>query len=175
MARVTAVGFNMILSTHAVVGAAIASLMPSHPIAAFAAGFASHFVIDSIPHWDYPLKSISTGLSARNDGRINPARVRDLVVIGFDALVGLVLAIGIFGTEASLVAVLAGAIGGMLPDPLQFVYTLYPREPLATFQRFHGWMHSKRKLGRLLGVSSQVAFASAVIGTAIAVRLAISP
>jgi hypothetical protein len=165
----------MILSTHAVVGAALANLMPSHPVAAFAAGFASHFVIDSIPHWDYPLKSMSIGLSARNDGRLTAARMRDLAVIGFDAFAGLILAIGLFGTRANLVAVLAGAIGGMLPDPLQFVYTLYPREPLATLQRFHKWMHSMRKLDWPLGVSSQVAFAFAVIGAAMVVRFAISP
>jgi hypothetical protein len=77
-----ALGFNMILSTHAIVGAALASLMPSHPIAAFAAGFASHFVIDSTPHWDYPLKSISFGGSARNDGRFTAARIRDFGLAG---------------------------------------------------------------------------------------------
>jgi hypothetical protein len=34
----------------------------------------------------------------------------------------------------------------MLPDPLQFAHSLFPREPLNTLQRFHGWIHSKRKL-----------------------------
>ena len=79
-----AVDLNMILSTHAVVGAALASLMPSHPIAAFVAGVASHFVIDSTPHWDYPLKSISLGRGARNDGLFTAAHIRDLAVLGFD-------------------------------------------------------------------------------------------
>src|ERR1700759_4325641 len=136
----------MILSTHAIVGGALASLMPSHPIAAFAAGFVSHFVIDSIPHWDYPLKSISFGPSARNDGRFTAARLRDLAVIGLVSFVGLVLAIGIFASGPTRGALLAGAIGGMFPDPMQFVCTFFRREPLATFQRFHGWMHSKRQL-----------------------------
>jgi hypothetical protein len=58
--------FAMILSTHAVVGGAIASLVPSDPILAAAAGFASHFAIDAIPHWDYPLRSISVGKGADN-------------------------------------------------------------------------------------------------------------
>jgi hypothetical protein len=39
----------MILTTHAVVGAALASFVPSHPVTAFAMGFASHFVLDAIP------------------------------------------------------------------------------------------------------------------------------
>ena len=115
--------FKMILSTHAVVGAALATLMPSHPVAAVVAGFASHFVIDSIPHWDYRLRSISLKADARNIWRITAA-LRDLAVIGFDAFAGLVLAVGIFGTKANMVAVLAGAVGGMLPDPLKLVYML---------------------------------------------------
>jgi hypothetical protein len=39
----------MILSTHAIVGAAIASFLPSHPTTAFVLGFGSHFVLDAIP------------------------------------------------------------------------------------------------------------------------------
>jgi hypothetical protein len=49
----------MILSTHAVVGGAIASLIPGHPVLAFVIGTASHFAIDAIPHVDYPLYSIT--------------------------------------------------------------------------------------------------------------------
>jgi hypothetical protein len=162
----------MILSTHAVVGAALASLMPSHPVAAFVAGFVSHFVIDAIPHWDYPLRSISLGASARNDMRMSAARIRDLALLGFDGLAGLALALAIFGTEANLVAILAGAVGGMLPDPVKFAYTLFPREPLATLERFHNWIHSKRALDWPLGVSSQIAFASVVVGATVAARLA---
>ena len=85
----------MILSTHAVVGGALAGLFPSHPVAAFAVGFASHFVIDAIPHWDYPLRSISVARGARNQVRLTPALARDVALIGFDAIVGLTLAIGI--------------------------------------------------------------------------------
>jgi hypothetical protein len=48
----------VILSTHAVVGGAIASLIPGHPVLAFVIGVASHFAIDAIPHVDYPLYSI---------------------------------------------------------------------------------------------------------------------
>jgi hypothetical protein len=39
----------LILNTHAVVGAAIATLMPDHPGLAFLSGMASHFLIDAIP------------------------------------------------------------------------------------------------------------------------------
>ena len=49
----------MTLTTHAIFGAGLASLMPEHPVAAFIAGFASHFVLDAIPHWDYAILSES--------------------------------------------------------------------------------------------------------------------
>src|SRR6516164_6101449 len=45
----------LILATHAIVGAATASQIPNHPVIALLAGIASHFAIDAIPHWDYPL------------------------------------------------------------------------------------------------------------------------
>src|ERR1700682_2406054 len=120
----------MILTTHAIVGGALASLFPTHPIVAVAAGFASHFAIDAIPHWDYPLRSISLTPGARNNLRLSSALRRDLTLIGFDACAGLAIAIGIFATPSTVLAIMAGAIGGMLPDPLQFLHTLYPG-PLA--------------------------------------------
>ena len=153
----------MILSTHAVVGGAISSLFPSDPILAAAAGFVSHFAIDAIPHWDYPLRSISVGKGADNRRlRLSRAVMTDLICIGVDACAGLALAIWLFATPASVWAIALGALAAMAPDPLQFVHSIHPREPLVTLQRFHRWMHSNRKLAWKLGVSSQIAFAAAV-------------
>jgi hypothetical protein len=67
----------MILSTHAIVGGALASLFPSHPVVIIAAGFASHFAIDAIPHWDYKLRSISVAPGARNRLVLDGALLRD--------------------------------------------------------------------------------------------------
>ena len=152
----------MILSTHAVVGGAIASLFPSHRALVIAGGFASHFAIDAVPHWDYPLRSITVGKGADNRRlKLNRAVLIDLICIGVDACVGLALAIWLFATPAWWVIAL-GAIAGMVPDPLQFVHSIYPREPLVMLQRFHSWIHSRRKLAWKLGVSSQFAFAASV-------------
>jgi hypothetical protein len=57
-------------------------------------------------------------------------------------------------------------LAAMLPDPLQFVHTLYPREPLKSLQRFHRWIHTKRQLQGSIGVSSQILFAGLVVGIA---------
>ena len=161
----------MILSTHAIVGGAIASLIPSHPLLAAVAGFASHFAIDAIPHWDYPLQSIAVGKGADNRGlRLDGALLTDLAVIAGDACLGLGLALRLFATAASMWVIALGAAAAMLPDPPQFVHSLFPKEPLNTLQRFHGWIHSKRKLAWKLGVSSQLAFAKAASALASALQ-----
>jgi hypothetical protein len=161
----------MVLSTHAIVGGAIASLFPSDPILVALAGFASHFAIDAIPHWDYPLRSISVGKGADNR-RLELTRtvVIDLMCIGVDACAGLALAIWLFATPASVWIVSLGAVAAMLPDPLQFIHSIHPREPLVSLQRFHGWIHSRRRLAWRLGVGSQIAFAVAVSAVAVAFR-----
>ncbi|TYL92382.1 hypothetical protein FXB40_25090 [Bradyrhizobium rifense] len=153
----------MILSTHAIVGGAIASLFPSDPLNAAVFGFASHFAIDAIPHWDYPLRSISVGKGADNQRlRLSQAVMIDVMCVGTDACAGLALASWLFATNASAWVITLGALSAMVPDPLQLAHSIYPREPLVTVQRFHGWIHSKRKLGWKLGLSSQIVFAAAV-------------
>lgn len=39
---------------HVIIGASVGSFLPN-PIAASAAGFLSHFILDYIPHWDPPI------------------------------------------------------------------------------------------------------------------------
>ena len=161
----------MILSTHAIVGGAIASLLPLHPAAAAIAGFASHFAIDAIPHWDYPLRSISLGKSANNRGlSFNSTTLTDFAIIGIDACAGLGLALWMFATEGSILTIALGAFTAMLPDALQFVHTLYPRGLLHVLQRFHWWIHSKRALTGIFGVGSQLAFAGMIAVLARSIR-----
>jgi hypothetical protein len=154
----------MILTTHAIVGGALASLFPSHPIVAVAVGFASHFAIDAIPHWDYPLQSISVAPGHRNQLKLGTPLLQDAALIGFDACAGLALAVGLFATPATIAVIVLGALAAMLPDPLQFLHSLHPHEPLASLQRFHRLIHTKRQLEWPLGVSSQIIFAAAVVG-----------
>ena len=158
----------MILSTHAIVGGAIVSFFPSHPLLVVAAGFASHFAIDAIPHWDYPLQAISIRPAAGSASLNLDRRLWvDLSLIALDACAGLALAIWLFATPATMGAILLGAVAAMVPDPLQVVHASYPREPLKSLQRFHQWIHAKRKLSWPLGASSQAFFAAAVSGIAI--------
>jgi hypothetical protein len=154
----------MILSTHAIVGGAIASLMPGHPMFAFVTGVASHFAIDAIPHVDYPLYSITVSRSANSALTVNWLLLRDFGLITLDAFAGLAIVLWLYASPGAIVAVLAGALGAMLPDPLQLLQKLYPREPLRSLQRFHVWIHTKRRMSWPLGVASQLSFVLVVIG-----------
>ena len=160
----------MILATHAIVGAAVASQIPNHPITALVAGIASHFAIDAIPHWDYPLRSILRG-SKGSPLTLDKGMLVDFSLIAIDGLAGLAIALSLFAQPSALLTILLGALGGMLPDAFQFVHRLYPREPLRTVQRFHIWIHAKQKLDWPVGIASQLAFNAAVIQLAAELRM----
>jgi len=156
------------LSTHAVVGAAIGSFLPSHPAAAALLGFASHFVLDAIPHWDYPIRSAFVNPAIGGRLKRDRALMLDAVTIGGDALFGLVGSALLFTTPTGMCAVILGACGAVLPDPLQFVHAHFPREPFRSIQRFHRWMHTKKPMKKQVvwGIVSQMALVVVVVALA---------
>ncbi|KKT77753.1 MAG: hypothetical protein UW74_C0034G0008 [Candidatus Giovannonibacteria bacterium GW2011_GWC2_44_8] len=160
----------MTLTTHAIIGATAAQLFPTRPVLAFSAGFASHLVIDSLPHWDYALFSLKRDIKnpLNNDMAIGKNFVLDLMRISLDAFLGLLLSFFIFyyflhTLPATLV--LAGVIGGLLPDFLQFVYFKTRSNVLAPLQKFHIWIQEERELRvhPFIGISLQLALVIVVI------------
>src|ERR1035437_7872513 len=117
----------MTLTSHAVVGAAIASAVPTHPVLAFSLGFFSHFLLDAIPHWDYHLSSMSENKEnpLDSDMKIGKSFLFDLCKIGADFLLGFVLVFLFFGMSKNFsydLTLFFGALGAVLPDALQFLY-----------------------------------------------------
>jgi hypothetical protein len=153
------------LTTHAIVGAAIASVMPAHPSLALAAAFASHFLLDAIPHWDYPIRSDSVKPGVAAAMRYDWALFTDVFTIGTDAILGIGLALLLLARPSDLVLVFCGACAAILPDALQFAYTRFPRGPLVSLQRFHLWMHASRNLNArpILGLSAQIGLVLVVL------------
>lgn len=154
----------MVLATHAVAGAVLASFFPKYPLLAFCVGFFSHFLLDAIPHWDYHLASLSQDQSDKMNTDMKLGRVFafDLLKIAADVVLGFVftfLLFLFFGIPLHT-AFIFGAFGGIAPDFLQFVYMKWKHEPLLSLQKFHMWIHSKISLkGRyLLGPLLQVLF-----------------
>jgi hypothetical protein len=153
----------MTLTTHTIVGTAVGvALLPFSPSLALLAAFASHFALDTIPHWDYKVPAIGEGIHFRETrGRFMIRRelLLDFVKVGIDIVLGIAIAtIALAFTGQPLFpAVLVGAVGGILPDALQVVYGMFPHEPLSSLQRFHGWIQKGRHVSKpLIGLSTQI-------------------
>jgi hypothetical protein len=140
----------MVLTTHAVAGAAVASLMPNHPVLGFVAGFGSHFLLDAIPHSEYSLASVKLDPKDKmnNDMIINKKFFYDILKIAIDVILGITVCLLVWRPTEPYIfsAILWGAIGGITPDALQFVYWKLRCEPFTSIQHFHHWVHSKRDL-----------------------------
>ncbi len=154
----------MVLSTHACFGAMMAALVPSNPVLGFCLGFASHFALDTVPHWDYKLQSMHKDLNnpLNNDMHWQNGVMVDIAKIGLDFSLGLALPLLVLGKFLGLptLPILLGALGGMAPDFLQFVYFKFKNSPLKYLQRFHQFVHAKKRLNGqyILGPLLQIIF-----------------
>ncbi len=152
----------MTLATHMVTGATAAAVFSSHPVEAFFIGWASHYVFDAIPHWDYSLASFSSDSEKPLDTKVtfNRFLFLDIGKVLLDVLIGALvvyfLSVGV--NTFTLTILFFGAIGGVVPDFLQFLYGFIKIPILRSFQQFHNFTHSKKKLDHrpLIGITSQV-------------------
>jgi hypothetical protein len=154
----------MVLTTHAVSGAVIGVVLRRHPVLAAVVVVASHFALDAVPHWGYPLRSVRR--DRRDPGRdymtFGREFLRDLVAIGFDAILGVLLSIAIalaFGSSnGGAIIGIFGSLLAMFPDALQLVHYAFPRSPFRHFQRFHRLMHATTDIRGLgAGLAQQLA------------------
>ncbi len=154
----------MTLTTHVVAGALVGAVASQNLAFAAFAAFMSHLLLDSIPHWDYTLTTSKEDKKNRlnNDMTVGVKDFYiDLLKISFDFGLGMVIAALAFKSLSPEIftGAMVGALFGVLPDPLQFVYwKLRPRilEPL---QRFHLYIHARTRLNNrpVFGILSQVA------------------
>ena len=139
----------MILTSHAIIGVAAASAFPSHPVLAFSAALASHYIMDAIPHWEYYLLSSKKDLKnpLNNDITIGKDFISDLKKVSFDMLLGIIFSFFTFyfiGFDVSSLPILiAGITGGIAPDILQFAYFRFRHEPFKSLYLFHYYVHSR--------------------------------
>lgn len=159
----------MILSVHATFGAAVASLVPTHPVAGFTLGFISHLVLDAIPHQDYKLVSVESDpnkkIKAIDLIQKKFALVRDIILVSFDALAGFCLAFMFFFNPEHPWIFFIGAFGALLPDGLTFLYLLFKHKALSHFFDFHtDFIHYKIHMNQALGVLLQFFTISILIG-----------
>lgn len=152
----------MILVTHGIIGGGLGAVLPGGPAVSFVVGFASHFILDALPHWDYKLGSVSeqfddeVGFKVKN----SPALLVDVTKVSIDGLAGLFLPLlffpVVYGGDLWL-SIFLGALGAILPDFLQFIYAKKEYRFMKPLQAFHEWIHTDQRIkDPLIGFSLQV-------------------
>jgi hypothetical protein len=118
------------VTTHVLAGAVIGRALARHPVGAFCAGVISHFAMDACPHW-----GVDRDLAGSEERFLRAARC--------DGCAGLAAMAVAAGTApgSTRKAVLAGMIGGALPDadkPFEHFFGVNPFP--VPVQRFHSWI-----------------------------------
>lgn len=113
----------MLLTNHALAGAAIGAVTPN-PAAAYTAGVASHFAMDAIPHWGHPRSRRHWWTVAVTDG------LTALTVLGVATATA---------PPGGKLSVAAGVLGACTPDADKPYRELFKREvwpnPVNTLHR----------------------------------------
>lgn len=145
----------MTLATH-IIAAGVATKpflgRVSDPII-FVVAILSHYLLDTIPHFDYKLLSIAwneEGNKAKTHftTTLHTATI-DLLNIGIDIAIGVAFLIILARPEITLTNFITYSliiIGSILPDALQPIYILWKRFPMTQIQNLHDFWHSPIKL-----------------------------
>lgn len=171
--------FLMTTTPHILAGAALASLLPTNSgwmkLTGFALCFASHYVLDAVPHWER--------LRGPRYNDELPASYGDwpkhITIQGIvDALIGctvffVLLAFAVPGPEK--IIIFLGGLGAVFPDLMDSVpwwSEKTKRLPVwCYFTRFHDWIHLsydlQRRLPSFLGLVSQIAVIVAALSVVI--------
>ena len=138
----------MILSTHFIAGAAAASQTDSI-IWLIVSPLILHFILDSIPHWEY----VDEVSELKN-------KIPHLIIdLAAGPAVILLATIFTYGFSIKLIFWLfAGGVIGNLPDGLSLLHIIFPtNKPLKKFFAFHEAIHHKKLLSWKIGLPVQIA------------------
>lgn len=127
----------MVIAPHMIIGAAVGVWAPSYGIA-FLLGLASHFLVDSLPHWDY-LK------------RIDVRRFDHMAKISLDFIIGLIIVFWLVWPIPAPQKWIAfsTALVVLLPDCLEAFYRNFQIKFLTKFLKklsdFHHGVHRAKR------------------------------
>lgn len=148
----------MVEFPHALVGAAIATAIPN-PLISLPLAFASHFVLDLVPHWNPHIHT-----EIEKHGKILP---KTFIIILIDSV--LALAAGFFVASRALpdtghtITILFGSFFAVLPDLAEAPYYFF-RVKNSFFVRLVEFEHKLQTNTTFIpGVLTQVAVAGAAI------------
>ena len=107
----------MLETPHAVVGAAIAASV-ANPVIGLPLAFASHFVLDKVPHWN---PHLNTELKKHGKVSKNSSSII-LADTGLAFLLSLLIASSALPDTNRFIVIMLGAFAGILPDLVEAPY-----------------------------------------------------
>lgn len=113
----------MVELPHTIVGAAIAVKI-GNPALALPLAFASHFVLDMLPHWNPQISS-----EKRILGELRPKTKKVIAIdVVVSLIVGTLIATSVLPDVRHFVVVLLGAFFAVLPDVLEGPYFFFNQQ-----------------------------------------------
>lgn len=110
----------MLETPHALVGAAIASKIPN-PLISVPLAFASHFVLDMVPHWNPHLNT-----ETKKYGGVTKSTTLFIAADVLLALVsGTIIATNYSENPFHMMTIFMGAFAGVLPDAIEAPYFFF--------------------------------------------------
>src|SRR3989344_6452361 len=156
----------MILTSHIIVGGLLAGQLStyggsitgmSNYFFQAAISLASHYLLDMVPHWEYPIGEFKRISETRELQLAKKTFWFDLAKVGADALIGFsILFLSGYFLEIGWKSLIIGGIFGILPDSLSFLSWFSPSGVLQTHNKFHQSIHTKLKPGPLAGAITQI-------------------
>ncbi len=154
----------MTLTTHIAIAGALGKPLIAGgmgPLGLFIVSVGSHYLADTIPHYDYKLRYFVD----EKEGEVAPPfrlfdfLIRDVGKVAADALIGTVLLLLVTGTPLTIPTLLVWSpviIGATLPDLLQALRWVVPGAILNRVQKVQDFVHARKLSWSMSAVFSQV-------------------
>ncbi len=143
----------MILAIHFLIGAAIVLKIKFLPLALILA-FLSHYLLDTLPHWEYSIENIKQKKWKNS--------FKDFLKIALDLSLGVFL---VFLFSEKFFLALIGGLIAVLPDAFVFLNLIFSNKLLEIGRVFHQKFHfpEDKKIFPLWGIFSQIIIISLAI------------
>ncbi|KKS79025.1 MAG: hypothetical protein UV54_C0044G0014 [Candidatus Beckwithbacteria bacterium GW2011_GWA2_43_10] len=125
----------MLVSSHALIGASLARLIPN-PVLGYPFALGCHFLADLVPHWDFRTRSTKR------------SKLNTVFISLIDAAFGLWLGWLIFKTTVSITYLFPMMLIAQLPDWLEGPYHIFDWNfpPFSSIKKLQSRLHRKQNL-----------------------------
>lgn len=153
----------MTLATHIVIAGALGKPLIAGgmgPVGLFIISVGSHYLADTIPHYDYKLRYFVD----EKEGEVAPPfrlfdfLIRDVGKVALDILIGATLLFLVTGTPLTIHTLLTWSpviLGAILPDLLQGLRWVVPGALLNRIQKVQDFVHARKLSWSMSAVFSQ--------------------